>query len=179
MICKKCGNEIPENSVFCNVCGERVVEESHSKNAEQIVSEKILPAEPIQQNTINVAEKREIKVAAIILFCLILAIILFGCPATSKNNSRISEYTSSSVSNRKRDAWVCAQDIVQSELKSPSTAKFCSYTEATVTSLGNDKYKIKGYVDAQNGFGAIIRTKFTVTLTLTARGYKEGSVVFE
>lgn len=24
MYCQKCGNEIPDNSVFCDVCGERV-----------------------------------------------------------------------------------------------------------------------------------------------------------
>ena len=28
--------------------------------------------------------------------------------------------------NREKDAWVCAQDIVNSNLKAPTTAKFCS-----------------------------------------------------
>lgn len=77
--------------------------------------------------------------------------------------------------DRKRDAWVCAIDVVENRLKSPSTADFCSYPEATITDLGNNRYRIKGYVDAQNSFGATIRSNFTVTLTLTESGYKEAS----
>ena len=110
-----------------------------------------------------------------------------GSSGSSYSGSSGSSYSGSSYSGssysgsgtRKQDAWVCAQDVVQGSLKSPSTAKFCSYTDAKITSLGGEKYKIEGYVDAQNGFGATIRTRFTVTLTLTARGYKEGSVKFE
>lgn len=79
---------------------------------------------------------------------------------------------------RKIDAWVCAQDIVNSELKAPSTAKFCSYPTANVTWNGGSDYTIKAYVDAENGFGTKIRTYFTVTLTLTAKGYKNGYVTF-
>ena len=64
-------------------------------------------------------------------------------------------------------------------LKSPSTAKFCSYSKATITYLGSDKYKIKGYVDAENSLGATLRKNFTVTLTLTSQGFKDYNVVFE
>ncbi len=78
-------------------------------------------------------------------------------------------------SDRKIDAWVCAQKVVSDRLKSPSTAKFCSYPSATVIDLGDNKYKISGYVDAQNGFGAMIRSNFTVTLTLTENGFKDAS----
>lgn len=78
-------------------------------------------------------------------------------------------------SNRERDAWVCAQNIVKEELKSPSTADFCSYPDASITDIGNERYVVKGYVDAKNSFGAEIRTDFTVTLTLTKSGYKDES----
>lgn len=80
--------------------------------------------------------------------------------------------------NRELDAWVCAQDIVNSKLKAPSTAKFCSYTEATVTYNGGSDYTVEGYVDAENGYGAKIRTNFIVTLTLSEKGYKNGYVTF-
>lgn len=78
-------------------------------------------------------------------------------------------------SNKKIDAWVCAQNVVEGRLKSPSTAKFCSYDSSRVTELGNNKYRIVGYVDAQNSFGATVRSNFTVTLTLTEHGYKDAS----
>lgn len=77
--------------------------------------------------------------------------------------------------DRSMDAWVCAMDVVENRLKSPSTADFCSYPEATIIDLGDNRYKIKGYVDAQNTFGATVRTQFTVTLTLTESGYKDAS----
>lgn len=69
-------------------------------------------------------------------------------------------------------AYVCAIDVVEKRLKSPSTAKFCGVTRATITNLGNNKYEVRGYVDAQNSFGAEVREYFTVTLTLSGNGYK-------
>lgn len=77
------------------------------------------------------------------------------------------------------EIWVCAQDIVESNLKSPSSSDFCSVTDAKVYSNGGDNYTVYGYVDAKNGFGAEIRTNFTVTLTYTGSGYTNGVVVFE
>ena len=35
MYCQKCGNEIPDNSVFCDVCGERVSFYSKTKPAQK------------------------------------------------------------------------------------------------------------------------------------------------
>ena len=81
--------------------------------------------------------------------------------------------------NKECDAWICAQHIVEEELKSSSTANFCSYPDASITDMGDDRYKIEGYVDAENSFGAEIRTDFTVTLTLTKSGYKDESCSFD
>ena len=75
-------------------------------------------------------------------------------------------------------AKVCAQKAVTDALKSPSTAKFCKYTEMTATNLGGDRWKVTGYVDAQNSFGAVIRQNWTVTLTLTGRGFTDYKVDF-
>lgn len=77
------------------------------------------------------------------------------------------------------EIWVCAQDVVENNLKSPSSADFCSINDATVYSNGGDNYTVYGYVDAENGFGAEIRTDFTVTLTYTGSGYTNEVVVFE
>ena len=94
-----------------------------------------------------------------------------------KNKTTTSNNTTGA--DRNSDAWICAKDIVESNLKSPTSAKFCSYSEATIQSLGNNKYKITGYVDADNTFGASMRNDFTVTLTLTKSGYTNGSVSFD
>lgn len=87
---------------------------------------------------------------------------------------------SSGKSNSKEatNAKVCAVKAVEDKLKSPSTADFCSYTSMTATDLGNNKWKVSGYVDAQNSFGAVVREYWTVTLTLTSSGFKDSSVTF-
>ena len=62
-------------------------------------------------------------------------------------------------------AYVMMKDYVRSSLKSPSSGKFPSmwkhsYKEFT-TYIGGYKYRITSWVDAQNGFGAMIRIYYT------------------
>jgi hypothetical protein len=61
--------------------------------------------------------------------------------------------------DRKRTAYVCAKFKVEEELKAPSTAKFQPSPDAVITNNGS-YYFVKSYVDAQNSFGAMIRTDF-------------------
>lgn len=93
---------------------------------------------------------------------------------------RLAEKSSkSNSSDEATDAKICAKKAVEDQLKSPSTAKFCKYTEMTATNLGGDKWKVTGYVDAQNSFGATLRENWTVTLTLTGSGFKDYTVTFD
>lgn len=59
------------------------------------------------------------------------------------------------------DAMVIAEKEIKEILKSPSTAKFCSTSDATITRSGNT-WTVEGWVDAQNGYGATLRKSFTV-----------------
>lgn len=67
------------------------------------------------------------------------------------------------------DFWFAvtsAQNLVKAELKAPSTAKFPYDTEEyTVKNNGQD-WKVSGYVDAQNSFGASVRTYWTAIFTM-------------
>lgn len=65
------------------------------------------------------------------------------------------------------DAITIAEKIVKGELKAPSTAEFCSNSEYTVSCVGNT-WTVKGYVDAQNSFGATLRSNFTVKFTFSS-----------
>lgn len=76
------------------------------------------------------------------------------------------------------DVWICTQDLVKANLKAPRTAKFPSQYDISITFLGDSDYRILGYVDSQNSFGAMLRTNFIATLTLTSGGYKNGRVSF-
>jgi len=61
------------------------------------------------------------------------------------------------------DARVYAKEFILDRLRAPSTAKFPWGSEFTVTNSGKI-WVVKSYVDAQNGFGAMIRTHFTVKM---------------
>lgn len=64
------------------------------------------------------------------------------------------------------DARQMAHEFVKDRLKSPSTAEFPDeYSgQETVEDLPNKTYKVSGWVDAQNGFGAKLRSIWTVKL---------------
>ena len=59
-------------------------------------------------------------------------------------------------------AYVMGQEFVVKRLKAPSTAKFPYITDDGVQTqyVGDCTHKIVGYVDAQNGFGAMLRTRY-------------------
>jgi len=64
----------------------------------------------------------------------------------------------------KLDAWLMSQEFVKDQLKAPSTASFPSYSESYVTDFGGGRFRVNGYVDAENSFGAKLRSRFTCTL---------------
>ncbi len=59
-------------------------------------------------------------------------------------------------------AYIMMEDFVTRRLKSPTSARFPGISERQrhVTALGNGKYRIESWVDAQNAFGAQIRNRF-------------------
>lgn len=57
-----------------------------------------------------------------------------------------------------------AKDAVRKSLKSPSTA---SFTSAKAWQDKDCTFKFHGYVDAQNGFGAMIRSEYGGSLIMS------------
>ena len=78
------------------------------------------------------------------------------------------QYTAPPSKDNSSMAWVMAQDFVKDRLKSPGTASFGKWYEQVysdrVTALGNNRYLVRGWVDAQNAFGATCRTDFVCLL---------------
>lgn len=61
-------------------------------------------------------------------------------------------------------AWVACKNFVKQSIKSPASAQFPEANAIIsdyVTDLGGGKYRVDSYVDAQNGFGALIRADFS------------------
>lgn len=63
--------------------------------------------------------------------------------------------------DEKLGAWVIAQQFVEEELKAPGTASFGG---KDVQPEGAGRYRVSGWVDAQNGFGAKVRSRFSITV---------------
>lgn len=90
---------------------------------------------------------------------LTIASFLFIAFGSDDDNSS----GSSSKDTNKMLAYNYAEDFVKKRLKSPSTAEFPGLFEKDkhVTELENDEYLINSWVDSQNDFGAMKRSKFS------------------
>lgn len=64
------------------------------------------------------------------------------------------------------------QDWVEEQLRAPATAEF-SNQDVTVT--GTNAWEVTGDVDAENGFGALVRNEWTCTIRLDGDTWR-GSV---
>ena len=96
---------------------------------------------------------------------LFIAFVLFrvfvpGCQ--NHSNDYMNDPSSRSIR-----AYIESNDFVEQKLKSPSTAIFPSYQSSFVTDLGGGRYQVAAYVDAQNGFGATLRTNYICTMSVS------------
>src|SRR5690606_27387519 len=64
------------------------------------------------------------------------------------------------------DAYIMAKHFMTESLKAPSTAEFASRHKSVIRLLERDKLKVSSFVDAQNSFGAMLRTHFTIVMTV-------------
>lgn len=64
-------------------------------------------------------------------------------------------------------AFIMSEQFVEQRLKAPSTAKFSKYHEVEdqITKIGTNKWHVVAWVDAQNGFGAMIRNHYSCDMT--------------
>ncbi|MBX3575474.1 MAG: hypothetical protein KF694_24290 [Mesorhizobium sp.] len=77
-------------------------------------------------------------------------------------------------------AFAVSQDAVRAKLKAPSTASF-PWTPIRAQHTGDCKFQVLAYVDAQNGFGAMIRSNYIATLAYSpeTKGWRVTSVQLE
>ncbi|MBU1279520.1 MAG: hypothetical protein KJ699_01885 [Alphaproteobacteria bacterium] len=62
------------------------------------------------------------------------------------------------------EAFVMSQRPVTATLRAPATADFPSINSANITRADGCRYIVNSYVDAQNGFGAQIRTNYRAVM---------------
>ncbi|MGY1652864.1 hypothetical protein [Geodermatophilus sp. SYSU D01119] len=68
-------------------------------------------------------------------------------------------------------AYYACEHFVGLVLKAPSTADFTGYDAARITDDGGDRYTVRGQVDAENSFGAMLRSDYSCTVRHTDEGW--------
>lgn len=163
--CAECGQEISDSSKRCPHCGCKTSKSIKIDRAQT----KAERQQKAQEEWENASEGQKTFSMIFLIILIVAGLFLFkSCGSSS----------SKPIENSETNAKICAEEYVRQNLKAPSTAKFCSYANMTATNITGRTWKVSGYVDAENSFGASIRTYWVVTLTLTNSGFKDATVSF-
>lgn len=157
--CPECGKEVSSEATSCPYCGYPIKD----KDAGDGLGKK-LETYYAESGATKKQEKSGgcLKFAFITIAIIVGMFVLLGTCASSSGKD---DYNTASW------AKTYAQLMVKDNLKSPSTAKFCNTaTEMVAKNLGGSKWRVTGWVDSQNSFGATVRSDFVVTLTLKEGG---------
>ena len=65
---------------------------------------------------------------------------------------------------KSQSAWYTCRQFVEDRLKAPKTADFETYKENQVSHVDYDEWKVNMNVDAENSFGAMLRSEFSCHL---------------
>lgn len=124
-----------------------------------------------------------IKKFIFLFFSIVVAVVvlvLIGLSFGSTDNTTPSPV----VEEKKREysdieAYANAQVILEKFLKSPSTAEYPVASEATIKKYDDNSFQVSAYVDSQNGFGAMIRSDWTVFLKFEGESVTTRGVIFD
>ena len=133
--CRECKKEVSTEAEMCPRCGA------------QRPTEAPAPVRVPAQGVIGC-----VVLAAVML----LAIGYCNANTPEKSPTQKAAEASGAV---KMDARIVCEDFVKRRLKAPSTAKVhvAGTTDQAVSDLGGGKWRVKGYFDSQNSFGAMLR----------------------
>ncbi len=106
---------------------------------------------------------------SLLIILAVLIVLPVGCtmlfggtnPSTAPNGT-----AQNSTPNYRIAVLSCAEQRIKGMLKSPSTADFpWGTSKAQITLVEGTTYEVSSYVDAQNSFGAMIRSNYTCRVT--------------
>ena len=96
---------------------------------------------------------------AVAVIFAVLFVAIGGKAVKGLANSIFAQTRDPNTSNDTM-AYIQCEDAVRESLKAPSSAEFSGFFGSEVIVQGDRRYAIIGWVDAENSFGAKIRTKY-------------------
>ena len=93
---------------------------------------------------------------------MLLGLILWGVSALGSGSGGAGSKVDKGSNT---GAYVVCKDFVEMRLKAPSTAEFSRMYDSDVEKVSGNYWKVESYVDAENSFGAMVRTYFTCEVT--------------
>lgn len=99
-----------------------------------------------------------------ILTRLVLSAVVLSFFAILAIGSSDSGSNSPAPSHDEISAYTMCQQFTEERLKAPSTAKWPWGASDATTHLGDGRYRVRTHVDAQNSFGAMIRSQVDCTV---------------
>ena len=156
--CTKCKGyfdvaEFNNSTIKCPLCNKRTIIMSPQQQAEFDKKQKV--------------ENAKAWTGCSFMVLILIAIVwgISSCVSSCNENSkqqRIEQAKNGDISI----ARIFCEDKITERLRAPSTAKFSFTTQ----DKQDNEYNFSGFVDSQNGFGAMVRTAFKVRIRYVSYG---------
>ena len=158
--CYGCGETVTVVDSFCPLCG---VNDPLVPFAEAQRRRGVAASSPLAPNPKYAAMSRAASIFAGVSFVFFFAVLLFDGSSTPTGGD-------SGESSRKINVAIGCEQAIEQRLRSPRSARFPWNMSNEAVRQPDGSYVLRSYVDAQNGFGAEIRTNFVCRGTPTDGG---------
>lgn len=162
IVCKHCGRDLPKGPQAKTIGGVVVDEGFQGKGTPTARGAQTPPQSATAQPTKpSNAAVGCLTLGGIVAFLIFIA-ALVNPSDTPENKEAAAEQTCSDTSM----AFYMSHEFVKKRLRAPATAQFPGAHDdgVAVRYLGDCTHDVVAFVDSQNGFGALVRSKYTAKL---------------